>query len=285
LELELDELTGPNFADSSGLGQEAVLVGSGLTTGMTGHSRSAVSMTGSAALTVAGTTRMPRSSYVLAEAWVNPQQLSGNHVILTRPGSYSLEQNGAEVSFSVTAEAQTSPCVATTTGASLVSGQWSHVAAWYDGLAISVTINGQLRVRANCRNGPLAWVADAPFHVGGLAQGTQVLNGFVGALDEVRVRQGVPAANYPADQSIRQLTAGTIYRNDSGRKLLVVAYGNAIAANAELSGVIGSASPPTRLVASESGGDRKSISFVIPPSWYYKVDLTAGSLTAEAWEL
>lgn len=84
---------------------------------------------------------------------------------------------------------------------------------------------------------------------------------------------------------LQTLTNNTIYQNTSGTKLLVVAFGNAVGASVNLEGFIGSTSTPTDLVSSDSGGARKSISFVVPNGWYYQVKLGGGVLTSQAWEL
>lgn len=67
----------------------------------------------------------------------------------------------------------------------------------------------------------------------------------------------------------------------------MVAWGNAVAGLSNLEGFIGSTNPPGTVVASDTSNnsDRKSVTFVVPVGWYYKVSLSSGQLTANAWEM
>lgn len=89
-----------------------------------------------------------------------------------------------------------------------------------------------------------------------------------------------------SNSKVQTLTDNTVYQNNTKHKLIVVAYANATVAQSDITGYIGSANPPNLIVASDTGtSERRSITFIVPVGWWYKVNIGAGSLTAEAWEI
>jgi len=90
-----------------------------------------------------------------------------------------------------------------------------------------------------------------------------------------------------AATSIQTLKNGMVYVNTSPRKLLVTAFEGATPAVHDLEGRVGSGATPDTLVASESGTDRMSITFVVPPGHSYSVTSNSGNGVnlAQVWEL
>lgn len=96
----------------------------------------------------------------------------------------------ADIQFSVNTLGvfAVNPCVAISNGSpiQLNSNTWYHVAGWYDGLRVTVSVNGVVRATTYCPNGPVIPTPSAPFVVGAAdASGT---NYFAGQIDELRVR-------------------------------------------------------------------------------------------------
>ena len=202
LDLELDEIKGTDFADTSGYGNMATAPVAGIALGSGGHSGKSVNFSGGV-ITIPGPTKMPDSPQVWVEAWVMP--LGGvnlTRTIATKPGSYSLKQINQEISFQVIgAAAPMTTCIATTGGSAINNqGTWFHVTGWYDGLNVTVMVNGVNRASTSCPNGPIIATPNNPFHVGGILTGMNVSEDYSGRIDEVRVRQ-TAAQNYSASNS------------------------------------------------------------------------------------
>lgn len=153
-------------------------------------------------MTVAGPTSMPDSPQVWAEAWIQPQSpLTGTQTILTKVGSYSLKQVNQNVMFEVIGTANLVPCTTISTGNQITVGDWIHVAGWYDGLSVSLSINGVVRATTSCTNGPVASSA-GPFYVGGIFTApSTVIEPYAGRIDEVRVRMDA-AQQYRPTRSV-----------------------------------------------------------------------------------
>ena len=196
LDLELDEMGGVDFADTSGLGNKATGSPGGLAAGSIGHSGKAVSFSGGV-ITVAAPTKIPDSPQVWVEAWVMPLgAVNTTRTIATKVGSYSLKQVNQNIQFSVLGTGSMVPCVALSAGNAVTNaGKWFHVAGWYDGLNATVSIDGTVRATAYCPNGPVMPTPNNAFHVGGIPAGNNVTEDYSGRIDEVRVRQ-VAAQNY-----------------------------------------------------------------------------------------
>lgn len=125
------------------------------------------------------------------------------------------------------------------------------------------------------KNDP-AWVDDST------ALAADRLNHLETQYDEaVTVANTVTGADYAA--SGRALD--TIYQNTSGKPLWVIVTTN-VGNNIGVTAYIGAASPPTSAVAKNftSGGSTGFIpmTFLVPPSYYYKVTKT-GSPTKQYW--
>lgn len=196
LELKFDETTGTTFADTSGYGNTATAVLGGLAVGSAGHSGNAISFSGGV-VSVAAPTSIPDSAQIWVEAWVQPQlPVDVTRTILTKVGAYTLNQVNRDLAFTVIgAAAPTVPCKATSSGSLMNPGVWTHVSAWYDGLQVSVAINGVVRAIASCPNGSIVPSPDGAFAIGGLLDGTTVTQPYAGSIDDVRVRT-VAAQNY-----------------------------------------------------------------------------------------
>ena len=191
LDLEFDEQQGMSFADSSGAGLIAVSPFGGVAVGSTGHTGKAVSFSGGA-ITIAGPTKIPDSPQIWVEAWIQPQApLNVTRTIVTKEGSYALKQPQSDVSFQVIgAAAPNAPCIAASSGLGLQPGIWYHVAGWYDGLRVTVAVNGQIRGSAACPNGPILPTPNGAFDVGAASVANMnVTEPYQGTIDEVRVRQ------------------------------------------------------------------------------------------------
>jgi hypothetical protein len=84
LDLELDELTGTTFADSSGYGSVATAPVGGIAAGASGHTHRAIAFSGGV-ITISGPTNIPYSPQIWVEAWIQPQApLNATRTILTR---------------------------------------------------------------------------------------------------------------------------------------------------------------------------------------------------------
>ncbi len=201
LDLRFDEATGTTFADSSGYGNTAVAPVGGLAIGSTGHSGKAINFSGGV-VNIAAPNSVPDSAQVWVEAWVQPQlPVNVTRNILTKVGAYALKQVNQNLSFKVFGAADpATACTATSSGNMIIPGTWAHVAAWYDGMQVTVAINGVVRGIASCPNGAVVAAPDGAFTVGGLLNGTTVTQPYAGLIDDVRVRT-VAARNYSRERA------------------------------------------------------------------------------------
>ncbi len=205
LDLEFDETTGTTFADSSGLGNNAVAVNGGISVGAAGHTGKSIYFSGGTVVVLAPT-KIPDSPQVWVEAWIFPQSpYAGTRTIATRVGSYALNQvggvsNTADAQFSINGAAVggLNPCTATTVGGPIQinANNWYHVAGWYDGLHAYVAVNGAVSASASCPNGPIVSTPASSFVVG--AADPSGTNYYAGSIDELRVR-AIAAQAYAAN--------------------------------------------------------------------------------------
>ncbi len=192
LDLEFEELM-PPFADSSVYGNSATAPVNGIAAGSGGHTGKAINFSGGV-VHIAGPTKTPDSAQIWAEAWIQPQApLNAVRTIVTRQGSWALEENSSDLQFVVTAALGT--CKAQTTNLGLVPGNWYHVAGWYDNLRAVIAVNGTIRGSVSCPNGAIAPTPNASIDVGGIFANNNVTQPYAGTIDELRVRQ-VAAQNY-----------------------------------------------------------------------------------------
>ncbi len=94
---------------------------------------------------------------------------------------------------------------------------------------------------------------------------------------EQEVAQGIPVA----------INSRPI-KNDTGYRLLLIGFCNATADSKEVEVWIGSAEDQMRLVASESGTDRLTVTCVVPSQWYYRVSyrqVPQGGCDVTAWKI
>ena len=101
------------------------------------------------------------------------------------------------------------------------------------------------------------------------------------------VSRTAAAANYPVAINIPQ---ANIYSNLNLNHvpIIIVARCNATLAPKDLEGWVSNTGPATvqNMVASQSGTDRQSITFVVPWGWYYHVNVAVpagGICSATAW--
>lgn len=190
LDLEFDENQGMMFADSSGAGLTASASG-GIASGSSGHTGKAIAFSGGV-VSIAAPTKIPDSPQVSVEAWIMPLgAVNVTRTILTKQGSYALKQVNQDIVFQVIGAGNgNQTCIASTTGSIINNGgNWYHVAGWYDGMSVNVTVNGLIRGSAQCSNGPVMPSPNGAFNVGGILAGGQVTEPYSGEIDEVRVRQ------------------------------------------------------------------------------------------------
>lgn len=87
------------------------------------------------------------------------------------------------------------------------------------------------------------------------------------------------------------VSINTVYQNTSSTQLIVVASAYATSVKADLEGYIGPSNTPTTLVATDSSpsmvDSRRSITFVVPPGYFYKISDTNSSAgyIAQAWKV
>lgn len=141
---KLDENGGTLFDDSVG-SRDATFVGSGAPGYAAGQVNGAVDFNGlDQSLRTAGTSNPTRGITVMA--WINPDDLSGrDRGILSKKGAFVLEVEsvGSELSFTIINgrsfkefEPDAFP------GEDIPTGRWTHVAATFDGSAVTLYING-----------------------------------------------------------------------------------------------------------------------------------------------
>src|SRR3982074_1456546 len=70
------------------------------------------------------------------------------------------------------------------------------------------------------------------------------------------------------------LALNALVQNTSGAPMAVIGFCNATATAADLEGYVGKKKATVDLVASESGTDRKSITLIVPATWWFKVPNT-----------
>ena len=120
------------------------------------------------------------------EAWINPQQDSGIRTIVGREGEYLLALSGADniIHYTVANSKSRSQI---STGYSVKSNQWSHVAFSFDNGQIKTYVNGQLIYKYD----RIGTIGDANTNQNelriGNRQGDRISDYFEGEIDEVRV--------------------------------------------------------------------------------------------------
>ena len=197
VQLELDEASGPSFADSSGFEHHAAAPVTGITAGSGGHTDSAVEFTGGILHVPQGNT-IPDSAQIAVEAWIRPSlPLDATRTIVSKVGAYSLKQVDDRILFTV--EAGLGTCSVTSVSP-ITAGAWAHISGAYNGLTVDVTVDGR-NTFAHCARGPIVSSLGSELQVGGLMDSSQnVTEDYSGRVDEVRVRTSAPATAH-----VRQL--------------------------------------------------------------------------------
>jgi len=180
LNLELNELNGTTFADTSGGGNDANAPSGGIAPGSSGHSAKGINFSGGLVRVDTGNTIMD-SPYISAEAWVRPAlPLSGDKVILDKAGAYTLTQSGDKIVFAITAANGT--CTVTSTNA-VTAGAFSHVQGSYNGSAVAILVD-DYQTDAPCTKGPIVPTVGGVFVVGAANNASKPYEGII---DEVRL--------------------------------------------------------------------------------------------------
>src|SRR5206468_350039 len=96
------------------------------------------------------------------------------------------------------------------------AGNWQHVSGWYDGLTVTVALNGVIVGAAGCANGPVAPTPNATFMIGGVLSGMTVSAAYSGRIDELRVRQ-IAAQQFGPDFNPATLNGDLTYNRTVSR--------------------------------------------------------------------
>ena len=189
LQLEFEETNAP-FADTSGVGNDALLPAGGATGGSGGHaSTTAVGFLGGALEIAAGNT-IPNSPQVWTEVWAYPTNISGSdRTIVEKDTQWRISLADGVPVFTV--NAMGGSCTVSHVS-NIAVNSWTHLAGSYDGLTISVSANGKV-TSAVCTNGAIKPADATALYIGASRQGGNAANPFEGRLDEVRVRTVAPA--------------------------------------------------------------------------------------------
>ncbi len=130
---------------------------------------------GGAAVQVPHDVRLSLRSQYTVEAWVKPASASGNHALITK-GQYdfALMLQGGRVMLYEGGQDVTTP-------EALPVGEWSHIAATFDGVARKIYVDGVLKVtKADSRSVP---ANEEPLYIGGAQVGWTLS----GAMTELRL--------------------------------------------------------------------------------------------------
>ena len=76
------------------------------------------------------------------------------------------------------------------------------------------------------------------------------------------------------DTTPQEVMRGETLQNKTRRSFFVSLMCNATAQSKDMDARLGKSPDSLTLAASESGGDRMSAAVVVPPGWYYRIDVT-----------
>jgi len=104
------------------------------------------------------------------------------------------------------------------------------------------------------------------------------------------VKESIEEQNAERDQAVPVAVNSTPIRNITGYRLLLIGFCNATEQGKEIAVFVDSSNDASkmRLVASESGTDRLTVTCVVPPNFYYRVTYTqvpGGGCDVTAWKL
>ncbi len=177
----LDEGTGSTIHDSGhNEATGALQNGTGWTTGKYGN---ALSFDGIDDYADCGNdTSLLCPDEITIEAWINPTDITGRREIATKEGSYYFNVIDGKVGVDL---AGTSTPGHFETGALISAGEWSHVAATWDGNDVTVYVDG-IAEATGTTTGTMASTSSHLF-LGAMRGGATVYFPFAGALDELAI--------------------------------------------------------------------------------------------------
>lgn len=130
---------------------------------------------------------------------------------------------------------------------------------------------------------------------GAIAMGTNKITGVgapVASTDAARKSEVDTVSALLDNASVAQpaRVIDTIYQNTGGKiRVVTVSLVISLGVTETAQAVIGSSSPPTTDAASvghssgATGADYGSMTFIVPPSWYYRVNSATGTPTIDNW--
>jgi len=180
---KLDDGAGLSAIDASGLGNTGTLVNGPVWTN-SGKVNSALQLDGTNdSVLVNNSARLNPTAAITLAAWIKPDQWGGNRRILQKGNTdnqYRLTAEKGVLKFNIAGLS-----AATLSTALPETGQWSHVAATYDGAKMSIYINGVLAAQQNS-TGAIRTTTN-PLQLGAKNGSTTAGDYFDGTLDDVRV--------------------------------------------------------------------------------------------------
>jgi hypothetical protein len=195
-----EEGTGTTAADATGTGHVGTLTGA--VWSAAGKTGSAVSFDGvNDWVTVNDANDLDLTAGMTLEAWVRPTALSGwNTIIMKEDGvdtlAYGLYANDSAPYPAVTVRIGVLDRSALGT-APLATGQWTHLAATYDGTTLRLYVNG-VQVGSKAQTGNMV-VSTRALRIGGNGVWGEYFNGLI---DDVRIyNRALSAAEIQTDMS------------------------------------------------------------------------------------
>jgi len=211
--MHLDEIAGPSVADSSLL----VTLNNGDTINSpvftTGRFSNAVSLNGTTQyIHVTSNSSMDLTNKLTIEAWIRPSTVAaGTRTIVSKWGAaanlgWNLRMNGAIPQLLLSSNGTNSSTFNST--ATLVVGQWAHIAAVMDGTFASIYVNGVLAGKF-LYNAPI-FNSTAAIRIGADNATAGGLNFFNGLIDEVSVKKDA-STSLPTVASVVDGSMNAIY--------------------------------------------------------------------------
>ncbi len=199
-EWRLNETSGTVVKDTSGAGLDGTIIG-GVTLGVDGVENTAFTFNGTTGVLGIPNGRqmilLNSQNNVTATAWIKTDFSSaGNQDIVAHNCQFVIRLNGTNKNISWYV-CTTVPSIGwrtqvSTPNRSINPGEWTFIAATYDGTTQSVYINGALKASNTLASGPLN-VANSEISIGAWSSATPS-NIYNGSVDEVRVYAGALTA-------------------------------------------------------------------------------------------
>ncbi|MDP9796433.1 hypothetical protein J2S43_004945 [Catenuloplanes nepalensis] len=189
----MNENNGTTLADSTGTGRSATLVNGVWTTGRTG---AGVEFNGTNTVARTSRTALQTNRSYSVSAWARINPTTGTRTIIAQDGSgrnpFSLSANASttEWQFLVTQTSASSYTKASAGAGSVVPNRWTHLVGVHDAAAgkIRLYVDGELKGSTDV--GPL-WLAGGDSVIGRGWYDSKAVDWFPGAIDDVRLYQGV----------------------------------------------------------------------------------------------